>query len=159
MLRELRHDPHRLLVTILVGNNVVDVAIASLTTVLVTEYPLDGTDVTVATIAASFLILILILILIFGEIVPMSHGLGRVRVGHDRGAAGRGRRDLAVPGRRRRLRRRHATDHRVHRRGDGHRVALHRRVRPDGERSPVGRRRPVVPTRRPHPTSRSRRCS
>ncbi|MFC7098984.1 DUF21 domain-containing protein [Halobaculum marinum] len=70
-LRDLRDDPHRLLVTILVGNNVVNVAIASLTTVLATEYLPDGMGVTVATIAASFLILI------FGEIVPKSYGLAR----------------------------------------------------------------------------------
>jgi Mg2+/Co2+ transporter CorB len=72
-LQELRADPHRLLVTILVGNNVVNVAIASITTVLVTEYVPGGSAVTVATVLASFLILI------FGEIVPKSHGLGHAR--------------------------------------------------------------------------------
>ncbi|MFC7137736.1 DUF21 domain-containing protein [Halobaculum litoreum] len=72
-LRDLLDDPHRLLVTILVGNNVVNVAIASLTTVLVTNYLPDGTGVTVATLAASFVILI------FGEIVPKSYGLSRAK--------------------------------------------------------------------------------
>jgi Mg2+/Co2+ transporter CorB len=70
-LQELRHDPHRLLVTILVGNNVVNVAIASITTVVVTEYLPAGSAVSVATVLASFLILI------FGEIVPKSYALGR----------------------------------------------------------------------------------
>jgi Mg2+/Co2+ transporter CorB len=69
-LHELRRDPHRLLVTILVGNNVVNVAIASITTVLATEYLPPGSAVTAATLLASFLILV------FGEIVPKAYGLG-----------------------------------------------------------------------------------
>lgn len=69
-LRELRSDPHRLLVTILVGNNVVNVAIASITTVLLIEYLPTGTAVSGATVLAS------VLVLIFGEIVPKSYGLG-----------------------------------------------------------------------------------
>jgi len=69
-LRELRSDPHRLLVTILVGNNVVNVAIASITTVILIEYLPTGSAVTLATVLASFLVLI------FGEIVPKSYGLG-----------------------------------------------------------------------------------
>lgn len=73
LLQELGDDPHRLLVTILVGNNVVNVAIASLTTVLVTDYLPAGGGVTVATVLASFLILI------FGEIVPKSYGLGHAK--------------------------------------------------------------------------------
>jgi len=68
-LQELRADPHRLLVTVLVGNNVVNVAIASITTVLVTDHLPAGSAVTVATILAS------VCILVFGEIVPKSYGL------------------------------------------------------------------------------------
>ncbi|WP_144906511.1 CNNM domain-containing protein [Halobellus captivus] len=70
VLRELRSDPHRLLVTILVGNNVVNVAIASLTTLLATEYLPPVIAVSVATVVASAIVLI------FGEIVPKSYGLG-----------------------------------------------------------------------------------
>jgi Mg2+/Co2+ transporter CorB len=69
-LRELRSDPHRLLVTILVGNNVVNVAIASITTVLLIDHLPAGSAVSVATVVASFVVLI------FGEIVPKSYGLG-----------------------------------------------------------------------------------
>lgn len=69
-LRELRSDPHRLLVTILLGNNVVNVAIASITTVLLIEFLPTGSAVSVATILASFLVLV------FGEILPKSYGLG-----------------------------------------------------------------------------------
>jgi Mg2+/Co2+ transporter CorB len=69
-LRDLRSDPHRLLVTILVGNNVVNVAIASATTALLIEYLPTGSAVSVATVVASFVVLI------FGEIVPKSYGLG-----------------------------------------------------------------------------------
>lgn len=72
-LADLRHDPHRLLVTILVGNNVVNMAIASITTVLVTQYLSTGVAVSVATVLASFVVLV------FGEIVPKSYGLGHAR--------------------------------------------------------------------------------
>lgn len=73
ILRDLRSDPHRLLVTILVGNNVVNVAIASITTVLVIEYLPTGGAVTVATVLAS------VIVLVFGEIVPKSYGLGHAK--------------------------------------------------------------------------------
>lgn len=72
-LRTLRDDPHRLLVTILVGNNVVNVAIASLTTVLVIDILPAGSAVPVATVVTSFVVLI------FGEIVPKSYGLGHAQ--------------------------------------------------------------------------------
>jgi CBS domain containing-hemolysin-like protein len=70
VLRELRSDPHRLLVTLLVGNNVVNLAIGSLTTALVLEYLSAGVAVGVATVIASAVVLV------FGEIVPKSYGLG-----------------------------------------------------------------------------------
>ncbi|GAB3689104.1 hypothetical protein GCM10028857_24070 [Salinarchaeum chitinilyticum] len=70
-LQALRSDPHRLLVTILVGNNVVNVAIASITTVVAIEYLPAGSAITVATVVASFVVLV------FGEIVPKSYGLGQ----------------------------------------------------------------------------------
>ena len=69
-LRDLRSDPHRLLVTILVGNNVVNVAIASATTALLLEFFPTGSAVSLATLVTSFVVLI------FGEIVPKSYGLG-----------------------------------------------------------------------------------
>lgn len=70
VLRTLREDPHRLLVTLLVGNNLVNVAIATLTTVLFIEHLPAGIAVTASTLVASFLVLV------FGEIVPKSYGLG-----------------------------------------------------------------------------------
>lgn len=73
ILQGLRDDPHRLLVTILVGNNVVNVAIASLTTVLLIDYLPAGSAVSVATVLTSFVVLI------FGEIVPKSYGLSNAR--------------------------------------------------------------------------------
>jgi Mg2+/Co2+ transporter CorB len=69
-LAELREDPHRLLVTLLVGNNVVNVAIASITTLVLTEHLPAGVAVTASTVVASTIVLI------FGEIVPKSYGLG-----------------------------------------------------------------------------------
>jgi Mg2+/Co2+ transporter CorB len=72
-LQELRSDPHRLLVTILVGNNVVNMAIASITTALLVDVLPTGSAVTIATVVASFIVLV------FGEIVPKSYGLGHAR--------------------------------------------------------------------------------
>ncbi|NHN41662.1 DUF21 domain-containing protein [Halorubellus sp. JP-L1] len=69
-LRSLRDDPHRLLVTILVGNNLVNVAISSIVTLLVAEFVPSGVAVVLATLAVT------ILVLVFGEIVPKSYGLG-----------------------------------------------------------------------------------
>ncbi|WP_323677899.1 DUF21 domain-containing protein [Halorubellus sp. PRR65] len=69
-LDALLDDPHRLLVTILVGNNVVNVAISSIVTLLVVEVVPSGVAVVVATLAAT------VLVLVFGEIVPKAYGLG-----------------------------------------------------------------------------------
>lgn len=73
LLKELYDDPHRLLVTLLVGNNVVNIAISSLVTVVVTTYLPSGPAVVATTLVTSFLILI------FGEIVPKAFGLGNAR--------------------------------------------------------------------------------
>jgi Mg2+/Co2+ transporter CorB len=72
-LADLRADPHRLLVTLLVGNNVVNVAISSIVTLLVARYLEPGLSVAVATTLAATLVLV------FGEIVPKSYGLGHAR--------------------------------------------------------------------------------
>ncbi|AEN05132.1 CNNM domain-containing protein [Halolamina sp.] len=66
----LREDPHRLLVTLLVGNNVVNVAISSIVTVLVVQNLPPGPAVVATTAITS------VLVLVFGEIVPKSYGLG-----------------------------------------------------------------------------------
>jgi Mg2+/Co2+ transporter CorB len=63
-------DPHRLLVTILVGNNVVNVAISTVTTLVFVEY-LPPTQAAVATTAVASVV-----VLVFGEIVPKAYGLG-----------------------------------------------------------------------------------
>jgi Mg2+/Co2+ transporter CorB len=73
VLDALREDPHRLLVTILVGNNLVNIAISSLITLLVVEFVPSGFAVVLATLAAS------VLILVFGEIVPKAYGLGHAQ--------------------------------------------------------------------------------
>jgi Mg2+/Co2+ transporter CorB len=69
-LQELRSNPHRLLVTVLVGNNVVNIAISSILTVLLAEIAPAGIAVVVTTLVAS------LVILVFGEIVPKAFGLG-----------------------------------------------------------------------------------
>jgi len=73
VLQGLRENPHRLLVTILVGNNVVNIAIASLTTVLLIEFLPAGSAVTASTVVTSCVVLI------FGEIVPKSYGLSQAK--------------------------------------------------------------------------------
>ena len=70
VLKELHDDPHRLLVTLLVGNNIVNIAISSIMTILVASSLQPGPAVVVTTVLTSFLILI------FGEIAPKSFGLG-----------------------------------------------------------------------------------
>lgn len=70
VLKELRDDPHRLLVTLLVGNNVVNIAISSIVTVLLASYLPPGSAIVVTTALTSFLVLV------FGEIVPKAFGLG-----------------------------------------------------------------------------------
>jgi CBS domain containing-hemolysin-like protein len=68
-LRRLKADPHRLLVTILVGNNVVNIAIASIATALLVEVLPAGEATVVSTVVVSFVVLL------FGEIVPKSYGV------------------------------------------------------------------------------------
>ncbi|QSG13650.1 CNNM domain-containing protein [Halapricum desulfuricans] len=72
-LQQLRADPHRLLVTLLVGNNLVNVAITSIVTLLVARFVPPGFTVVIATLCVS------VLILVFGEIVPKSYGLGHAQ--------------------------------------------------------------------------------
>ncbi|MFC7076493.1 DUF21 domain-containing protein [Haloarcula halophila] len=67
---EVLADPHRLLVTILVGNNVVNIAISSLLTALLVDHVQSSVAVLVTTVVASSVILVA------GEIVPKSYGLG-----------------------------------------------------------------------------------
>ncbi len=70
VLKELKADPHRLLVTILVGNNIVNIAMSSIATGLLAFYGLDGgTAVVVATLG------ITALVLLFGESAPKSYAI------------------------------------------------------------------------------------
>ncbi|MEZ3164244.1 DUF21 domain-containing protein [Halorubrum sp. RMP-47] len=70
VLKRLHDDPHRLLVTLLVGNNVVNIAISSIVTVLIASYLPAGPAIVVTTLCTS------VLVLVFGEIVPKAFGLG-----------------------------------------------------------------------------------
>ncbi|MFC6786754.1 hemolysin family protein [Halobaculum halobium] len=69
LLEALRSDPHRLLVTILVGNNVVNIAMSSITTAILVAALPTGIAVTVATLVLT------VMVLVFGEIVPKSYGV------------------------------------------------------------------------------------
>ena len=63
---KLQSKPHRMLVTILICNNVVNIAAAAIATMIAIE-ALGSTGVGVATGAMTFLILV------FGEITPKSY--------------------------------------------------------------------------------------
>ena len=68
-LDDLKSDPHRLLVTILVGNNIVNIAMSSIATGLLGFYLTGGAAVAVATLG------ITALVLLFGESAPKSYAV------------------------------------------------------------------------------------
>ncbi|WP_435098586.1 hemolysin family protein [Halarchaeum sp. P4] len=68
-LRALREDPNRLLVTILVGNNVVNVAFSTIVATLTVALLPAGPAIVAATVITS------VLVLLFGEIAPKAYGV------------------------------------------------------------------------------------
>jgi putative hemolysin len=68
-MAELKSDPHRLLVTILVGNNLVNIAVTSITTGMLALYYPQGVAVAISTFG------ITALVLLFGESVPKSYAV------------------------------------------------------------------------------------
>jgi len=68
-LKELRDDPHRLLITILVGNNIVNIAMSSIATGLFAVFLTQGQAVLAATFG------ITALVLLFGESAPKSYAV------------------------------------------------------------------------------------
>lgn len=69
VVARLRSDPHRLLVTVLVGNNVANIAAASIATAVLVRTLPPGEAVAVSTVFTSFFVLIL------GEIAPKSYAV------------------------------------------------------------------------------------
>ncbi len=69
VLEDLKDDPHRLLVTILVGNNIVNIAMSSIATGLLAIYVSQSVAVFVATFG------ITALVLLFGESAPKSYAV------------------------------------------------------------------------------------
>ena len=69
LLRNLKEDPHRLLVTILVGNNIVNIAMSSIATGLLSYYFSQSVAVLIATFG------ITALVLLFGESAPKSYAV------------------------------------------------------------------------------------
>jgi len=65
----LKDDPHRLLVTILVGNNIVNIAMSSIATGLLALYVSQGQAVAIATFG------ITAIVLLFGESAPKSYAV------------------------------------------------------------------------------------
>jgi putative hemolysin len=68
-MQSLLADPHRLLVTILVGNNLVNIAMSSIATGLLAMYLSQGQSVLAATFG------ITAVVLLFGESVPKSYAI------------------------------------------------------------------------------------
>jgi len=68
-VKRLKEDPHRLLITILVGNNVVNIAMSSIATGLLALYLNQGSAVVVATVGITSLVLL------FGESAPKSYAV------------------------------------------------------------------------------------
>ncbi|AGN01389.1 hypothetical protein L593_07210 [Salinarchaeum sp. Harcht-Bsk1] len=68
-LKALKDDPHRLLITILVGNNIVNIAMSSIATGLLAYYVTQGQSVVIATVG------ITMLVLMFGEAAPKSYAV------------------------------------------------------------------------------------
>jgi len=69
IVQELKSDPHRLLITILVGNNIVNIAMSSIATGLFAIYLSQGQAVLAATFG------ITTLVLLFGESAPKSYAV------------------------------------------------------------------------------------
>ncbi|MFC6723601.1 hemolysin family protein [Halobium palmae] len=68
-VKSLKEDPHRLLVTILVGNNMVNITMSSISTTLVGLYFDAGTAVLVSSLGITSMVLI------FGESAPKSYAV------------------------------------------------------------------------------------
>ncbi|WP_137285524.1 hemolysin family protein [Halorussus salinisoli] len=68
-VKSLKDDPHRLLVTILVGNNMVNITMSSISTTLVGFYFDPGTAVLVSSLGITSMVLI------FGESAPKSYAV------------------------------------------------------------------------------------
>jgi len=68
-VKSLKEDPHRLLVTILVGNNMVNITMSSVSTTLVGFYFDPGTAVLVSSLGITSMVLI------FGESAPKSYAV------------------------------------------------------------------------------------
>ena len=69
MVQSLKEDPHRLLVTILVGNNIANIAMSAITTGLLGLYVSGAVAVGVATLG------ITAVVLLFGESAPKSYAV------------------------------------------------------------------------------------
>ncbi|SIR92814.1 hemolysin family protein [Natronorubrum thiooxidans] len=69
LVKSLKDDPHRLLVTILVGNNIVNIAMSSIATAILSIYFGGLVGVVLATFG------ITALVLLFGESVPKSYAV------------------------------------------------------------------------------------
>jgi putative hemolysin len=74
LVKKLKDNPHKLISTVLIGNNLVNIAAASLATLIGTEFfILKGWDFSQATAAGIITGIMTIIILIFGEVIPKTY--------------------------------------------------------------------------------------
>ncbi|WP_415380899.1 hemolysin family protein [Halosimplex sp. TS25] len=81
-VKSLKEDPHRLLVTILVGNNMVNITMSSVSTTIVGFYFDPGTAVIVSSLGITSMVLV------FGESAPKSYAVEHTEVHARRVARG-----------------------------------------------------------------------
>jgi CBS domain containing-hemolysin-like protein len=81
-VKSLKEDPHRLLVTILVGNNMVNITMSSISTTIVGFYFDAGTAVIVSSLGITSMVLV------FGESAPKSYAVENTEVHARRVARG-----------------------------------------------------------------------
>ena len=81
-VQSLKEDPHRLLVTILVGNNMVNITMSSVSTTIVGFYFDAGTAVVVSSLGITSMVLV------FGESAPKSYAVENTEVHARRVARG-----------------------------------------------------------------------
>jgi CBS domain containing-hemolysin-like protein len=81
-VKSLKDDPHRLLVTILVGNNMVNITMSSISTTIVGFYFDAGTAVIVSSLGITSLVLV------FGESAPKSYAVENTELHSRRVALG-----------------------------------------------------------------------
>ncbi|MFT4298010.1 MAG: hemolysin family protein, partial [Candidatus Woesearchaeota archaeon] len=74
LVSKLKENPHKLISTVLIGNNLANIAAASLGTLIGTEFFTDiGWNFSQATIAGIITGILTVIVLVFGEVIPKTY--------------------------------------------------------------------------------------